>query len=56
MLDDFFFIGVFFFFECYSFLFVFYVLVKDIGLLIKLEKIVYFIIILIFLGFELDIV
>lgn len=34
---------------------VFYILVRDIGFFIKVKKIVYLIIILKFLGFELDI-
>lgn len=55
VLDDFFFVGFLRFFDCYSLLLVFYLFVKDINFFIKFEKIFYLIIILSFLGLELDI-
>lgn len=56
MLDNFFFIGNLDLLECYNVFMVFYFLVDNIYLLIKYEKIVFFCIILIFLGLEIDII
>lgn len=56
MLDDFLFIGNLDLLECYNVFMVFYFLVDNIYLLIKYVKIVFFCIILIFLGLEIDII
>lgn len=56
MLDDFLFIGNLDLLECYNVFMVFYFLVYNIYLLIKYVKIVFFCIILIFLGLEIDII
>lgn len=56
MLDDFLFIGNLDLLDCYNVFMVFYFLVDNIYLLIKYVKIVFFCIILIFLGLEIDII